>query len=252
MSWKIKALLIWGLAVPAFTGLPMEFFPGSLPAGISTGWLLYAAVVYAAILLLLGRKIFRVSLLIALAISVPLVLLGTLVFLLGLMFGGFDPARLGATFGHYLRLLANMMVVIPLSLSMVAVLPLHRLEHHILMRRGGVRMVEKMALMFLRVFSHILYFVIPNILEVIREEGMLPGTGSAGGAKTGVKTPLSRRLKEIVQTLVNIGVESICSAVRYVPLWAEEISRLPGYTGADQVRKNDTENLRGKRSDDTE
>ena len=113
-------------------------------------------------------------------------------------------------------------------------------------------MAGKMALMFLRVFSHILYFVIPNILEVIREEGMLPGTGKAGGAQTGAKPPLSRRLKNMVQTLVNIGVESICSAVRYVPLWAEEISRLPGYTGADQGRKNDNESLRGKRSDGTE
>ncbi len=122
-----------------------------------------------------------------------------------------------------------MVVVIPLVLSMVAVLPFHRLEHHILQSKQGVRTSEKIILMFLRVFSHIFYFVLPNILEVVREEGVLTRKRVLAGGQQSDRLPLSRRIVVMLRMMIIIGVEAICSAIRYIPLWAEEISELPGY-----------------------
>jgi len=91
--------------------------------------------------------------------------------------------------------------------------------------------VEKSALMFVRVFIHIIYFVIPDILEVLREERIfaeITGWNKSGSTK---KPPLRIRFHALIRVLIQIGVEGICSAIRYVPLWAEEISRLPGRGG---------------------
>jgi hypothetical protein len=85
--------------------------------------------------------------------------------------------------------------------------------------------------MFLRVTSHILHFVIPNILEVIREEGIpqsarkMLGKPGAGRGRT---PPMGPRVASFFRLLIHIGVEAICASVRYLPLWAEEIARLPG------------------------
>jgi hypothetical protein len=48
--------------------------------------------------------------------------------------------------------------------------PFHELEHKLLQKQLGVSKIEKFFLMSLRVFNHIVYFVIPNILESIRAE----------------------------------------------------------------------------------
>jgi len=229
MNWKLKALIIWVLAIPAFTGFPINHIPDNVLPGLSYGWLLYGVIVYGAILLVLGKKVCTITLVVALTIAIPLVVLGILISSIGLLISGWNQGDLGDSTTHYVHLMVTMIVVIPLALSMVAVLPFHRLERHILQSKRGVRTSEKIILMFLRVFSHIFYFVLPNILEVIREEGMLTGKRLLSGGGQNIRLPLSRRIGEMVQMLVNIGVESICSAIRYIPLWAEEIAKLPGY-----------------------
>jgi hypothetical protein len=99
-------------------------------------------------------------------------------------------------------------------------------------------MWQKIVLMFLRVFSHIFYFVIPNILEVIREEGVLTGRGLLTPGQINKKPPLLKRLRKITQALVYIGVESICSAIRFIPLWADEISMLPDKHTLNIIKQN--------------
>lgn len=234
MSWKSKAFIIWTLAVPAFTGWPINQIPGHLFSGVSYGWLVYGSVVYAAIIVLTGKKVFKLSIVVALTIALPLVLLGILISALGQLITGWGQSSSAAYILHYLSLMVTMLVVIPLALSMVVVIPFHRLEQHLLFSRRGVKTGEKIALMFLRVFGHIFYFVIPNILEVIREEGALTWKRDLTVERKDNRLPLAQRVAKIVQVLVNIGVDSICSAIRYVPLWAEEISRLPGYNRTDQ------------------
>jgi hypothetical protein len=83
--------------------------------------------------------------------------------------------------------------------------------------------------MFIRVFHHIVYFVIPNILEVMREEALL--------RRFSETTPnLTRRqrgriwVRRLMAGLVQVGVSGICAALRFIPLWAREIDDLPGRT----------------------
>ncbi len=238
MSWKQKTLIIWCLALPAFTGFPMNYIHGRLLSAVDYGWIVYGAVVYAAIVLVLGKKIFKITVIIALAIAIPLVLLGTLISLIGLFISGWNTGGLSGIMGHYVRLMATMIVVIPLALSMITVLPFYRLESHILKSRHGVGMWQKIVLMFLRVFSHIFYFVIPNILEVVREEGLLPRRGALTSGQIRKNVTVLKRLIKITQALVNIGVESICSAIRFIPLWADEISMLPDKHSLDILTQN--------------
>lgn len=237
MNWKLKALILWLLGVPAFTGFPLQYIPGSLLPGVDYGWIIYGALVFAAIIVLLGRRIFKIAFIIALAIAIPLVVLGTLISCIWLLVTGWNSAEFVDIACHYASLTATMLVVVPLALSMVTVLPFYRLESRILQSRNGVTISQKIALMFLRVFSHILYFVVPNILEVIREEGVLPGRGFLTDRRNHNKLPFLQRLRNISQSLVNIGVESICAAIRFIPLWADEISMLPDRRKMSRIAK---------------
>ena len=227
MNWKLRALTIWVLAVPAFTGVPLSTISGSLVPGVTVAWFVYGALVYGAIGVLLGKRLFRVALMIACAITAPLVVLGGIVSCISLLITGWRAAAFSDIIFHYTGLAARMLVVIPLALSMVAVLPFHRLESRILQSEDGVTLGRKIVLMFLRVFSHIIYFVIPTILEVVREEGTFPGRRGRRGRSRQGRLGLGRRFGNLTRVLVTIAVEAICSAIRFIPLWAEEISMLP-------------------------
>ncbi len=230
MSWRFKTAVLWILAIPAFSGFPVNQVQGHLMPGAAYGWLGYGVTVHLVTLALLGAKAYRISVIITMLITLPVVLLGAGISFGGLLIRGWDPALQAAYTAHYLSLAITMLAVIPLALSMVAVIPIQRFEYQLLHRKQGVRMAEKIALMFLRVFSHILYFVIPSILEIIREERTF--SAIAGGKKPGgvISLPFGCRFRTMVRMLIQVGVEGICAAIRYIPLWAEEISRLPGRT----------------------
>ena len=84
----------------------------------------------------------------------------------------------------------------------------------------GVAPWEKKLLMAVRVFNHITFFVIPNLLEVVREE-------MAGASRHHFSAGPRRRLMSLTTGLVQIGVAGICGALRFIPLWAREIAELP-------------------------
>jgi hypothetical protein len=126
-----------------------------------------------------------------------------------------------------------MLTVIPLALSMVAVIPFQDFEQILLTKAGGVSKIEKFALMFLRVFNHIVFFVIPNIVETMREEAQYrkwvdsslksDSSRSVTGSIKFIKTKSTGLARDMVQ----VGVEGICASIQYIPLWAVEISQLP-------------------------
>lgn len=220
--------MLWLMAIPAFTGFPMNHIQGVFVPGAGFGWVGYAFLVHVLTRAVLGTKAYRIAVFISLFITLPVVILGTGISYIGLLLRGWDPALQAQYSAHYISLAITMLTVIPLALSMVAVVPFHRIEHRLLRRSQGVSIIEKSVLMFLRVFTHIFYFVIPNILEVIREERVF-STLAGRKKSTSVKSlPFFKRLAIMVRVLIQIGVEGICAAIRYVPLWAEEISRLPG------------------------
>jgi hypothetical protein len=143
------------------------------------------------------------------------------------MAGGVAPGAAGSVHGaHYLNLTLNMLSVIPLALAIVSSIPFDRLEQRLLRRAGGISSGEKYLLMFIRVFNHIVYFVIPNILEVMREEALLRAVTENAALPTGPRRirSLGRRL---TAGLVQVGVSGICASLRFIPLWAREIDDLP-------------------------
>jgi hypothetical protein len=157
----------------------------------------------------------------------PIVYVGGLVSWLLEMAGGVSPGAAGSVHGaHYVSLALNMLSVIPLALAIVAAIPFDRLEQRLLRKAGGISTGEKYLLMFIRVFNHIVYFVIPNILEVMREEALLRTVSENASLPAG---PRRLRLlgRRLTAGMVQVGVSGICASVRFIPLWAREIDDLP-------------------------
>lgn len=239
MNWRIRLTLFCILAIPAFTGYPLGYFQDALFTGLTWGWIVYALMVHTATLGLLGPAPYRLALIITLLITLPVVLLGATISLIILFFRGWTIMGLNVITSHYTALAVTMLTVIPLALSIVAVIPFHRMENRLLSRPGGVGLIQKSGLMFARVCIHVIYFVIPDILEVLREERILNQIMGRQTSPREQKLSLRSRAAILVRNMIQVGVESICSSVRHIPLWAEEIARLPGReTTASTAQKN--------------
>jgi hypothetical protein len=233
MNWKAKFFVLLILAVPAFTGYPIASFDAEILSGITYGWVLYFLIVNTSIAAIIGRQFFPNAVAIAALMSMSVVFVGAgvsyLIFLLGLGYESGPPAYSA----HYVSLCLTMLTVIPLALSLVAILPFHDFEQKLLTNPAGVSKIEKFVLMFLRVFNHIVYFVIPDILETMREEGFhKKWTGStmrtaAISGRLGNFQLIKRKLAGLSRDLVHIAIEGICASIQFIPLWAVEISQLP-------------------------
>jgi hypothetical protein len=233
MQWKLKFCGLLVLAIPAFSGFPLNRWDGWVVSGVSWAWAIYCIATHAALRAALGSRIYAQIVAVSTLVTLPVIFTGaSLSYLLYLLRIGeqADPYQFGA---HYLALCLTMLTVVPLALAMMALLPFHTFERQLLKRAEGVTRTEKKLLMAIRVFNHIVYDVIPNILEVIREElphrrrswpGPPAGSESAASRRFGAG---GRRLAALLSVMIQIGVEGICAAVQYIPLWAVEISQLP-------------------------
>ena len=230
MGWKSRLLILLILALPAFIGYPVRSFDTEIIAGVRLGWVLYALVIHAAILGLTGPGFAEKALTVAVLISGPVVFLGaaaSYVIQMG------DAAAYSA---HYVSLAVSMLTVIPLALALIALVPFHRFEQRLLAAPAGVSKSQKYALMFLRVFNHIVYSVIPGVLEVISEERryrLWLDRQHARPNSVALWISVRRRwLAALIADMIQIGVEGICASIQYIPLWAFEISQLPGKSGS--------------------
>lgn len=225
------------LAVPVFSGwLPFSGGGDVLP-GVPREPLLSALLAMAGVAVVCGRAFLGSALAVTALILVPVVFVGgTVSWLLGIL-GGADPSAVGSLHGpHYVGLALNMIGVIPLALALVAAVPFHRLEQRLLRSDTGISAGEKYLLMFIRVFHHTVYFVIPNILEVVREEALLSAFSPAG-RRHGERVSMRDWSRRLAAGLVQLGVSGICAAVRFIPLWAREIDHLPRRPSKPQRRK---------------
>ena len=233
MNWKIKFLLLMIVAIPAFVGYPVTLFDSEIITGLTYGWVSYFFITHLVIIAIHGSRFYANILAVAALISMPVVFVGgTIAFLIFLLGLGYDDGP-AAYSPHYVSVCITMLTVIPLALSLIGVVPFQRFEHKLLQSATGISKLEKCILMFLRVFNHIVYFVIPNILETIREEGhyrqwlkneTLPSAESESAKKApGIKS----RIPALIQEMVQLAVDSICASIQFIPLWAVEISQLP-------------------------
>jgi hypothetical protein len=227
MTPFIRLICLTVLAVPVFTGL--FAFPGrfEIVPGVAWSPVIYALLVLGAVAGISGRAFLANATAVTALILSPIVYVGGLVSWLLEMAGGVAPGVAGSVHGaHYVNLTLNMLSVIPLALAIVAAIPFDRLEQRLLRRAGGISAGEKYLLMFIRVFNHIVYFVIPNILEVMREEALLRTVTENASLPTGSRRLLSLG-RRLTAGLVQVGVSGICASLRFIPLWAREIDDLP-------------------------
>jgi hypothetical protein len=234
MNWKLKFLFLMIIAVPAFTGYPVASYETELLHGITYGWVVYFLVVNVFVLIITGRQFFPNVVTIAVLIAMPVVFVGAGISYLIFWFGLGYPSGPAEYSAHYVSLCITMLTVIPLALSMVAIIPFQDVEQNMLNKTTGVSKFEKFVLMFLRVFNHIVFFVIPNIIETMREESQYKKwVNSALRSSSPVPVAgkfrlLGQRLAGLIRDMIQVGVEGICASIQYIPLWAVEISQLPG------------------------
>ena len=230
-KWQIKLVLLAVLAFPAFTGYPLGIFDQAVIDGLTRGWVGYLVVTHVAMGLILGVSVWAGCLAIAVVIMLPVVFGGAGISYLFYLTGFGDAAGPADYSGHYVSLCVTMLTVIPLANGLISVVPVHEVEKRLLMRTQGVYRREKAALMFIRVFVHIVFFVIPNMLEVVREERFKSEQIESDDFDDGYAftdpLPIRYKVGRAMRMLVYLGVEGICASVQYIPLWAEDIARLP-------------------------
>ena len=225
LDWRLRLLLLLLLAIPAFTGYPLGYGAAEVVAGATRGWVAYWALVTIGLWRLNGTRRHGLILGVSVLITLPVVFVGAGVsFVMALGSASLGEVGFGYS-GHYVGLCLTMLTVVPLALTLVASLPVQTLEHRLL---GGAAITprRKALLMALRVFNHIVFFVIPTILEVVREESVggrwLPPREAGRGFRG-----RWRQVRQLVQMMIVVATEGICSAVQFIPLWAVEIARLP-------------------------
>jgi hypothetical protein len=234
MNWKWRMAVLLFVAVPAFSGWPLDRPAPELVNGLSLWTVGYWILVNFCLLGLVGAARYQLFVAVAAMIALPVVFGGAAVSALLALTVAADAAITDSI--RYTKLCLTMLTVIPLALGMVALLPVLQWENNLLRSSGGIGPFAKAALMFVRVFNHIIFFVIPNILEVMHEErqdlwrATRSQPQSARGLKTGNVDDTVRRFNRSRATLRFITymcVEGICAAVQYIPLWAMEIAQLP-------------------------
>jgi len=218
-AWPLRLGILLLAAVPAFSGLQPASWSQVLVPGATRGAVILALAAPAAIGLACGLRPLAGALAIGALTTLTVVGSGAAVAGVLHLLGWAYPGGAAELAPHYLALALNMLTVIPLAAAVVLTLPLERAETALLRAAGsgGVPRRRKALLMALRVFNHVAFFVIPEILEIVREERLLSPAAPPPG-------PRRRRL---AADLVQLGVAGICGALQYLPLWAREIARLP-------------------------
>ncbi len=211
LRWQARMALLLAASVPAFSGWPLGRFASPVLSGLSLGWLGYLVLVHLLVALCSGRRRYADILAMAALITTPVVYAGAAVAYAWDLISGAVPGSAGA---HYLSLCVTMLTVVPLALALVAQIPFQRIEQGLLEDGRGVGRRQKAELMILRVFTHIVYFVVPDILEVVREERV--GTAAPAG-----------RIGRLRRSLIDLAAAAICASIRHIPLWAVEIAALP-------------------------
>lgn len=219
-----QSLILLIVAIPAFTGLFLTQGP-ALFLDIQAGRLGYGLVTALAIAALRGRFLWLSATLIAFVIAIPVAgggaLLSLALYVVGL--SAMTPMQIAA---RYVFLFINMLSMIPLGIALVTLIPTAALEARLLRGVTGVSLPQKSMLMALRVFNHVVFTVMPEIMQTVTEELRFNGYVY----KTGLRAKHRRRLflHSILKKFMFVAVAALCLSVKYIHFWAAEISALPG------------------------
>lgn len=213
-------------AIPAFTGYPVNRFNVEVVAGITRAWAVYFLIANGMVWGLCGHRRYARILTATVLVTVPVIASGGCISFVVSLFAANTWSAQVEYSAHYLGLCITMLTVVPIALGLVATIPLQVFEQQLLQNRTGVTMTQKRLLMALRVFNHIVYYVIPNILEVVREERQFLAFDNRID-RSKIRTGVLPRVALVMRRMTHVAGEGICAAVQYIPLWAAEIARLP-------------------------
>jgi len=226
VNWKLKLFLLLLGAIPAFTGYPVNRFDAEVVVGITRAWAVYFLIANGLVWGLCGRRRYARILTAAVLVTVPVIASGGCISFVASWFAANAWNAQVKYSAHYIGLCVTMLTVVPIALGLVATIPLQVFEQQLLQNRKGVTMTQKRLLMALRVFNHIVYYVIPNILEVVREERQFLACDD--GIDRSIRgRGMFKQAALIMRRMTHVAGEGICAAVQYIPLWAAEIARLP-------------------------
>jgi len=222
--------LLFLLMIPSFTNFFAARFPSAIIPGISHWQLFYFVVVLLAVRLIAGEPMFLFSVSTVSLLAVPVVFVGALVcFLKKLALG--DVTDIWGKSSHYVSLLLNMLAVIPIAIAFMSQVPLRRYERYLFQKTTGVSPLEKALLMVSRVINHILFTVIPKVMQIWREEHRKKEHLSlyelASDALLDDAKNVKRRIVRALTQMLDIGLASICFSLEYITLWTLEIANLP-------------------------
>ena len=224
--WPFGFITLLVFGVPAMSGWGVGSVPGHIVPGISWGWVVYFGVIHGIVFLLLERRWYANILTVSAMVTLPVVFVGALITRLGALVGLVGTGA-NAAGTHYVSLCITMLTVVPLALALVAMIPFQRLEQRLLYQPEGVTLRQKKVLMVLRVFNHTAFFVIPSLLEVLREERAMTIQQINGHGPFSLGRRPLHRIRRLLQMITYLAVQSICAAIQFIPLWAHEIDRLP-------------------------
>jgi len=99
------------------------------------------------------------------------------------------------------------------------------------LRRPGesLRLVSMSFLIFVRCFNHVAHFVIPNVTQILREDGFYGEmSGRIRAAVKHIYLPESFVLdiKLILERLAKVGCGVIMLSAEYIPMWLSQVVQL--------------------------
>lgn len=223
MSKVILYCLLVTLPPLVVSGLPPQVaaaFEQQIVPGISRYQVIYMSTVYLLIANFLSGQFLAKTLTWVVALAFPMFFVTPSIIYLSRITGLSSATN---NYGpHYLDLIISMFIFIPLSIGLIALLrgPAKEYERHMILQYQGISLGRKRLLIGCRILVHLLFSVVPALVEVIREEKVL------GRIRRSSKIRIDE-LRASAWLLLRIVCHAVCETLQYIPLWVSEIAALP-------------------------
>lgn len=150
--------------------------------------------------------------------------------LVSYIFSGFSTKDILIYSDHYIKLLFNTLAILPITIAFVSAIPIREFENNLLQECKGVSSFEKKMLISSRIFNHIIYIVIPKLLQIKKEENNLNEITFEDFIEDSFLSNLSNislLIKKKIQEFINLLIILVVESLEFIPLWSIEINELP-------------------------
>jgi hypothetical protein len=238
--WWIKFSILFLFFLPSLTNFFSRSVGSQIIPGISLWQLIYFFLVFFVVLIISGRKVLVFSLAVVSLLSISIVFIGALVACLRII-DIFSNEEIYQYSSHYISLLVTMLTVVPISIAVISSVPFKKYELLLLNQMRGISIFERILLMGSRVFNHVYFDVIPNIILVKKEERHKKTQFSIDEVLDDALLEKGKKLKQkvirIFLEMTNTSAACICLSLEHIPLWALEISNLPSQKPLMKLKK---------------